>query len=163
VAQIVILLKVIPETRAAAPYVELDGRVPPFFFTEAHVVGAEHPVGLQVVDDVVVAGNRDELLVGSSYGLLDGEAADLGDFTVHDAGELVEYDDGLVQEDGSGDVDPHLLSLAQLLVALQPVRWAAEADAAQGPRYVRRGQVLGEVVEDAGLLVGEASDVGVWE
>jgi hypothetical protein len=31
VAQIMILLKVIPETRAAAPYVEFDGRVPPFF------------------------------------------------------------------------------------------------------------------------------------
>jgi len=82
-----------------------------FFFNVLHSVGAEHPIRLQPIHHVVVAGYGYELLFGTTHSLADGVGTDFCDLPVNHAGELIKNYQLLIQAQGTGDVYTHLFSL----------------------------------------------------
>src|SRR5262245_54540049 len=93
--QIMMRSKERPRRCLAANEAEGDGgpplKRPP---GEATLGGAIDPVGLQPRLDVLVTGDRHELLIPAAHAASQGRAAHLRDGTIDRAGELV-HDDGL--------------------------------------------------------------------
>jgi hypothetical protein len=130
-----------------------------------------HPIGIEPVDDVVVAGQGDEPRAAPLPERLGhGGTGDAGGVAIHDAGELVE-DHGLrVLEHEPGELAAELLAVRQVGEPLEPVRRAREPDRGQGLRdrlAVERGRepvddrrVLGPLVPlvEQGVGEGPAAD-----
>lgn len=89
----------------------------------------------------------------------DSQRTDFRNFPVHNRGKFVENGDWLVYAESSCNVDAHLLSLAQIAVGFEPIRWAGEADTAKHPSYLTGSKPLWKIVENALAFVLKTCNV----
>ena len=89
-AQIMMVLEKLPRLTTHAGDFQLDGgatpKPPPF---DGARVRLKHPIRIEPVDDIVMAGHGNELLVAPAYRPDQGRGADLGDSAIDHRSELV--------------------------------------------------------------------------
>ena len=145
-----------PRTTPATKDFKLDRRSPKTPPDETGRRHVDHPVGLQPLGHVVMAGDRHEAaadpLRADAFGNC--RRNDPGNVAVHHAGELVERDHlaGVAAAGkGPGQIAAELLPVAQHAVRLDPTRRRGEADRGKEVRdFLNRA--LAQSVDDC--LVG---------
>ena len=112
--QIVMTAEEPPEGLVGRTYVKLNRwaslKQPPGQFARRHVV---HPVRLQPLLHVEVAGHGHEPAAGGPHALRDRGAADLGDRAIDDGGELVDDREVGLLGERAGQVRPELFAVAR--------------------------------------------------
>src|SRR5438128_1470799 len=115
-------LKELPVTLVRLPNLQLEGgpsKRPP---CELVALRVEDPVGLEPVEDVVVAGEENDFAGGASPRLGESERAELRDLPVNDRGELVDNRLCRSLADEPREVRPEPLTVRQSVVRPKPGR-----------------------------------------